>query len=43
MQLVILCNGLGKKPLHMINWLSANDISIDFVITIDLYYVQTSI
>jgi len=27
----------------MINWLLANDISIDFVIIIDLYYVQTSI
>jgi hypothetical protein len=27
----------------MIKWLSANDVSIDFVLTIDLYYLQISI
>jgi hypothetical protein len=43
MQVVILCNGLGKKPLDMINWLLVDDVSIDFLTTVDLYYVQTSI
>ncbi len=43
MQLVISCNGLGKKPLHTINWLSANDVSIDFIANVDIYYVRTSV
>jgi hypothetical protein len=43
MQLVILCNGLRKKPLLTISWLLVDDVSIDFVVTVDFYYVQTSI